>query len=97
MPQFDLTDAHKEIGKQLHKIRIVAGKIRIVAGKSLNQAAIGAGIAPRTLSKIEDGESNFRKLTLEKLLKAYNTDLSHLLRDFILPPPAAKQCSARKI
>jgi len=90
MPQFDLAGAHKEIGIQLRKIRIVARK-------SLNQAAIDAGIAPRTLSKIEDGESNFRILTLEKLLKAYNTDLSHLLRDFTLPPPAAKQCSERKI
>ena len=84
MPKFDLTDAHKEIGKQLRQLRIVAGK-------SINEAAIGAGIAPRTLSKIEDGEANFRILTLGKLCKAYNTDLSQLLKDFTLSPPAAKQ------
>jgi len=90
MTQFDLTNAHKEIGKQLRNLRIAAGK-------SINKAAIDAGVAPRTLSKIEDGEANFRILTLVKLCKAYNTDLSQLLRDFTLPPPFANQCQNSKI
>lgn len=84
MPQFDLTNAHKEIGKQLRQLRIATGK-------TINEAAVDAGIAPGTLSKIEDGESNFRVLTLGKLCKGYNTDLSQLLKNFTLSPPAAKQ------
>jgi DNA-binding XRE family transcriptional regulator len=87
MPQVDLTNAHKEIGKQLYKLRKAARK-------SIAEAATDAGIMPRTLAKIEDGEVNFRILTLGKLCRAYNVTLEELLEDSTLgqrAPPSKRR------
>lgn len=90
MPQFDLTNAHKKIGKTLRKLRIAARK-------SIKEAAADAGIAPSTLSKIEDGEVNFHILTLGKLCKAYNIAPAQLLKNLTLEPlPAGTHIKAKK-
>jgi transcriptional regulator with XRE-family HTH domain len=75
MPPFDLTNAQKIVGERLRLMREAMMK-------SINEAATDAGIAPKTLSKIEDGEVDFRILTLRKLCKAYNVGLEKLLEGF---------------
>jgi len=75
MPAFDLTEAHKIIGERLRLIREERAK-------SITEAATEAGIAPKMLSKIEDGKANFRILTLGKLCKVYDVTLEKLLEDF---------------
>jgi transcriptional regulator with XRE-family HTH domain len=80
MPPFDFTQAHKIIGERLRLIREERAK-------SITQASTEAGIAPKMLSKIEDGKANIRILTLCKLCKVYNVSLEKLLEDF-RPGPA---------
>jgi transcriptional regulator with XRE-family HTH domain len=74
MAQIDPTYTQRIVGQRLRWLRETANK-------KLSQAAIEAGVSPGTLAKIEDGESNFRILTLTKLCNYYHVTLEDLMND----------------
>lgn len=72
MPVIDPTNTQKIVGQRLQMLRKNTGK-------SINEAASEAGLTPGALSKIEDGKSNFRVLTLGKLCRYYQVTLKDLM------------------
>ncbi len=74
MAQIDANYTQRIVGQQLRLLREIKNK-------SLNQAAKEAGVSPGTLSRIEDGKSNFRILTITKLCNYYHVTLEDLMND----------------
>jgi transcriptional regulator with XRE-family HTH domain len=78
MPQIDPKNARKVVGDRL---RLAREAMR----KTIKDIAIEAGMDSRTLQEIEDGNVDFRILTLQKLCKGYKVSADHLLDDLIAP------------
>ena len=74
MAPIDATKTQMVVGERLRLLRKAANK-------ELNEAAKGALVSPDTLAKIEDGNSNFRILTITKLCNYYHVTLEDLMND----------------
>ena len=78
MPQIDSENARKVVGDRLRLAREAMNK-------TIKDLGIEAGIDPKALQEIENGNVDFRILTIPKLCRAYKVSVRSLLDDLIAP------------